>query len=212
MKLVNLETLLPKDLPPGERVLWFGRPEPVSLWRRAFRADWVAIYFALLTIWGLVSPASDLGLAAALLGAGKTLAAGALALAILGGLAWLSARSTLYVVTTSRLVMKVGIALPIFYNVPFKQIGSATLRLHADGTGDLPVSLIEGQRIAYLTLWPSARPFRFTRPEPALRCVDDARAVADLLVKALRDAGAPEARATDLAREPSALPAAAVAA
>ena len=132
--------------------------------------------------------ASDLGLAAALLGAAKTLAAGALALAILAGLAWLSARTTLYVVTTRRLVMKVGIALPIFYNVPFTQIGAATLRLHADGTGDLPVSLTDGQRIAYLTLWPSARPFRFTRPEPALRCIGDANAVARPSGGASRDA------------------------
>ena len=42
MRTVNLEKLLPSDIPQGERVLWHGRPEWVSLVRRAFRADFVA--------------------------------------------------------------------------------------------------------------------------------------------------------------------------
>ena len=70
--------------------------------------------------------------------------------------------------------MKIGIALPMFFNLPFSRIASASLRLYADGTGDIPVALDKGQRIAYLHLWPHARPFRLTQPEPALRCVPNA--------------------------------------
>jgi hypothetical protein len=158
------------------------------LWRRAYRADVVGLYFVLLGAWGFLSAFSDLGLAAGALGAAKTLGAGAVALMILGALAYTSARTTLYVITTRRIVFKVGIALPIFYNVPFAQIASASLRLHDDGTGDVPVALIDGQRIAYLTLWPSARPFRFSRPEPALRCVANAREIAETLAGALAEA------------------------
>jgi len=189
MRAVNLEKLLPADIPPGERVLWFGRPEPTSLWRRAYRADWVAAWFGVMTLWNLVSGAADAGFVVGFVSAVRTLGLGAAALAIFSFLAWLSARTTLYVVTERRLVIKTGIALPIFYNVPFKQIGSASLRMYADGTGDVPVALIDGQRIPYLALWPSARPLRFTRPEPALRCVANARLVAETLGRALAAAG-----------------------
>ena len=69
MKAVNLEKLLPSDVPPGERVLWFGRPEPKSLWRRAYRADWVIIWFAVLTAWSFISVMADEGASAAALAA-----------------------------------------------------------------------------------------------------------------------------------------------
>ena len=82
-------------------------------------------------------------------------------------------------VTSRRIVMKLGIALPVFFNLPFSKIASASLRVYADGSGDIPVALGEGQRIAYLHLWPHARPFRIAHPEPAMRSVPDAQAVAE---------------------------------
>ena len=188
MRAVNLEKLLPADIPPGERVLWFGRPEPTSLWRRAYRADIVATYFAALAIWGFFASAPMVAPGAALLQALINLGVGVAALAILGGLAYLSARTTLYVVTTRRIVLKVGIALPIFHNVPYAQIESAGLRAFGDGTGDIAVKLVNKQRIAYLTLWPSARPFHLRYPEPSLRCIGDARGVASVLTRALIEA------------------------
>jgi len=189
MKAVNLEKLLPADIPPGERVLWFGKPEPVSLWRRAYRADWIAAWFGLMTVWNFASGTADEGVFVGFVSATRTLGFGAAALAIFALLAWLSARTTLYVVTERRIVIKTGIALPIFYNVPFKQIGSASFRNYADGTGDVPVALIKGQRIPYLALWPSARPWRYTAPEPSLRSIPNARQVADTLGRALAEAG-----------------------
>jgi hypothetical protein len=198
MKAVNLEKLLPADIPQGERVLWFGRPEPTSLWRRAYRADWIAAWFGVMTMWNFVSGASDAGFLFGFISGIRTLGIGAAALAIFAFLAWLSARTTLYVVTERRVVIKTGIALPVFYNVPFKQIGGASLRDYGDGTGDVPVALTNGQRIPYLALWPSARPLRFTAPEPMLRCVVDARQVAETLGRALAKAAgetpAPQAR------------------
>ena len=61
MKAVNLEKLLPADIPAGERILWHGRPEWMSLARRAFRADFVAGYFGLMTLWNFASIAADFG-------------------------------------------------------------------------------------------------------------------------------------------------------
>jgi hypothetical protein len=185
MKAVNLEKLLPSDVPPGERVLWFGRPEPKSLWRRAYRADWVIIWFAVLTAWSFISVLADNGASAAVVAALRSLGFGAACLALLGFLAWLGARNSLYVITERRLVIKAGVALPIFINLPFKHIAAANVRIFGDGTGDISVALVKGQHIPYIALWPSARPLRFADPEPTLRCVPQAREVADTLGRAL---------------------------
>ncbi len=198
MKAINLEKLLPADIPPGERILWFGRPEPISLWRRAYRADWVGAWFAAMTLWNLVSVSQSDGLFAGFVSAVRTLGVGAAALALLSLLALLSARTTLYVVTERRVVVKTGVALPMFINVPFKQVASANLRVFTDGAGDVTLGLTDKQRIPYLALWPSARPLRLSSPEPALRSIANARDVAETLGRALAQASA---------RAPSASPA-----
>jgi hypothetical protein len=213
MKAINLEKLLPADIPQGERVLWFGRPEPVSLWRRAYRADVVGVWFLAMAVWNLAGVSASDGALAGFVSALRTLGSGAAAMAILALLAWASARTTLYVVTERRIVVKTGIALPIFINVPFKQISGANLRAYADGSGEVTIALTDGQRIPYLALWPSARPLRFARPEPALRCVAGARDIAATLGRALADAAnqppmAP-VRGREAAGEPAAVAAAA---
>lgn len=195
MKAVSLEKLLPADIPAGERILWHGRPSWLSLARRAYRGDFVAAYFVALGIWNLASAAAsgDPGNAAAT--GLKTSALAVAALALIGFLGYASARSTLYVVTTKRLVLKVGIALPIFINVPFAKIASAAVRVYGDGTGDVPVVLVPSERVAYFALWPHARPFHFGRPEPAFRSVPNAAHVGDIVGHALAAAAGETARA-----------------
>jgi len=188
MRTVNLEKLLPADIPKGERVLWVGRPEPVSLWRRAYRADWVLVWFAIIALWNFAGFAATDGAFAGFVSLLRTFGAGSAALAVLAVLAWTSARTTLYVVTEQRVVIKTGIALPIFINVPFKQIACANLRVFGDGTGEVSVGLTDNQRIPYLALWPSASPLCFARPHPAIRCVANAREVADAMGRALAEA------------------------
>jgi hypothetical protein len=116
---------------------------------------------------------------------GKSLVLGAACLGLLSLLAWLSARTTLYVVTSRRIVMKVGIALPIFFNIPYSQIASAALRTFNDGTGEIPLALAPGRRIALLHLWPHARPFHIANPQPALRSNAQAADVAAILAQAM---------------------------
>jgi hypothetical protein len=188
MRLVDLDKLLPEDVPAGETVLWFGRPRWKSLARRAFHVDLVAAYFMVMAVWAFLTAPVEAGPAAAFAAAGRLVALGALASLLLGVLAYLSARTTLYVITSRRVVMKVGMALPIFFNLPFASIASAGLRTHGDGAGDIALALTPGKRIAYLHLWPHARPFRFSAPEPSLRCVPDAANVAAILARAVASA------------------------
>ena len=95
------------------------------------------------------------------------------------------ARTTVYTITNRRVVMRIGIALPVTFNLPYTQIDGAALRPYEDGTGDIPLQLRDGTRLAYFVLWPHARPWRFSRPEPMLRAVPNAAATAQLLSEAL---------------------------
>ncbi|KST58060.1 phosphopantetheine adenylyltransferase [Methylobacterium sp. GXS13] len=173
---------LPGPLPANERILWQGAPTTGGLWVRAYHARLVAAWFVACALaFGLTagSPIS------ALTTVGLTLLVGAVGLALLWLFAWLNHRTTVYTITDRRIVMHVGIALPVTHNVPFAQVEGAALRAFTDRSGDLPLRLRPGLRIAYLQLWPHARPWRIARTEPMLRSVPDADAVARLLARAI---------------------------
>lgn len=177
---------LPGPLPQGETQLWHGSPSWQGLALRAFRVRTVALYFAVMLaaraagrLSAGAAPA-DVAVSSAWLALLPVAAVGLLCL-----LAWLTARTTVYTVTSRRVVMRVGIALQMTINVPFRIVGSAGLKLHGDGTGDVPLALTGDGRIGYLHLWPHARPWRLSRPEPMLRAVPDAARVAGILARAL---------------------------
>jgi hypothetical protein len=193
------EVGLPGRLPAGERLLWQGAPDAWSVAKRVFYIRAMATYFAVLLLWKLAADWHD-GAAPvdALLGTLKVSPLPLLGLGIIYGLALAVARTTLYTLTDRRLVMRIGMVLTVSYNVPLRQIAAADLRLEADGSGDICLCLASGQRIAYAHLWPHARSWRFTRPQPALRCLPGAARVATQLSAAWRaDRGAAAAAPSD---------------
>ena len=177
---------LPERLPPGESILWQGTPDWRSLAVRAFHARALAVYFTVLLVWRGASALADgatVGEATSAVLFLLPFAGAAVALACV--MAWLSARATVYTITDRRVVMRLGIVLEVTFNLPYRAIDSAGLFLYRGGTGDIPLVLSADDRIAYAHLWPHARPWRFARPEPMLRCVPDAASVARLLGRAL---------------------------
>jgi PH (Pleckstrin Homology) domain-containing protein len=177
---------LPGPLPSGEVVLWRGRPDWRGLALRAFHVRKVAMYFGLLGLWRV---ASDL--ATGNIGSGTAISivwllvpcAAACGLLLL--LAWLSSRSTQYTVTSRRVIMQFGIALPTTLNIPFTVISAAALRAYADGSGDIPIATTGNDRVAYLMLWPHVRPWRTARSEPMLRSVKDVERVSEIFARAV---------------------------
>jgi Bacterial PH domain len=177
---------LPERPPQGETILWQGTPNVRSLALRVFHLWAVGIYFALLLAWSANSSVSaGEPLASTLFSGASTLLVASAAMGLLVLLAWLVARNTVYTITNRRVVMRIGVALTITMNVPFSKIEGAGLKVYGDGTGDIPLTLSGPDRQSFVVLWPHVRPWRINRPEPMLRCVPDARAVATTLAAAL---------------------------
>jgi hypothetical protein len=182
---------LPADLPEGETILWQGAPAWRALARRAFHVWQIGAYFILLLAWSGYTAATGGGGVIGFLWSALILAALAVAaIAVLSLIAWLTERTTMYSITNRRVVVRFGIALPMTINLPFRQIESAGLKLHADASGDIALALAGKTRIAFLVMWPHVRPWRLVRSEPMLRCVPDGARVAQILARALASAAA----------------------
>jgi hypothetical protein len=178
---------LPSRPPEGEEILWQGEPSWKALFKRALFARIVAIWFGLWCAWTLAELATGReGLTEATAGLTLQLFQGGFVLGVLALVAWGTAKTTVYTITNRRLVMRIGMALDMTLNLPFRQIANLDLRRYADGTGDLAVALSGNDRIGYLHLWPHARPWRFNRAEPMLRAVANAEGVGAILAEALK--------------------------
>jgi Bacterial PH domain len=175
---------LPERPPQGEDILWQGRPAPLALARDAYGLTWIAAYFALIVLWRAGTGFADGGLAMALAMGLPYLMLACLGLAVIYGLAWIQARSTTYTITSARVVQRIGAALPVTFNLPFVQIGSASLAVKRDGTGTIALQTLGETRISYLIAWPHVRPWTMSKTQPALRAIPDAAAVAKLLAEA----------------------------
>jgi Bacterial PH domain len=180
---------LPEALPAQEKLLWQGRPAPLALARRVLHLNALLVYFGVLLAWRGIGLAYDgAPLATAVWGAIGLLPLAALALGLLGGIAWLMASTTVYTVTNRRIVMRVGVVLSVTFNLPFTRIATAQLRPGPDGTGDIALTLHAGDHIGYLHLWPHARPWQLRHPQPMLRALPDAEAAGRVLAQALQAA------------------------
>jgi hypothetical protein len=174
---------LPEPLPRGERLIWQGSPDWVPLAIHAFHVRKLAIYFAAMLGMQAVYLSGDPQ--AALLKPLLTSAVmAALALLLLGATAWFAARTTLYTLTDRRIVMRIGVVLTLTLNLPLRQIAGASFRPLADGHGDIALSLAGKDRIAFLNLWPHARPWQLKNPQPSLRCLPGAAAVGERIQQA----------------------------
>lgn len=183
---------LPEDLPQGERLLWQGSPRWQDMAWHAFHVRKVIVYFVLLTVLqGVMAILLGETFAEAVRPAFWLLPMGGFAALILMAIAYWSARTTIYTITSRRIAMRIGMALPLTLNLPFTQIDGAGLRLYASGAGDIPLSLQGKDRLAYLILWPHARPFRFKKPEPMLRAVPEGEKIATFLVDAIQGKSVP---------------------
>ncbi len=190
---------LPETPPEGEHILWQGRPDVMALLRDALNLHWVVGYFLLLAVWRFVAMLGEASAGTAFAGALPFLLLGFVVCALLWLVAFVQARATVYTITNRRVAMRIGAALTVTLNLPFRQIANADLHLNRDGTGTIALDLLGETRLSFLVCWPHARPWRMRKTQPALRCIPDAEKVAQLLAEAA------EARVStpQLARRPA---------
>ena len=177
---------LPEALPAGERLLWQGMPDWKQLALHVFHVRTLAVYFsvmvALQALYLLGEPASRVFVPIA-----TSEALSLTALGLLTWFAWLTARTALYTITSKRVVMRIGIVLTLTFNLPLRMVAAASVKPMKNGIGDIALKLAGDDHIAWLNLWPHARPWALKNPEPCLRFIPDAVRVGERLVQAWRE-------------------------
>lgn len=188
---------LPERLPSDEQVLWQGAPDVRALAASAFHFRKLVLYFGLLVLacaWPALQ--SGEGLMAVLQALKWIVPLSLTGLLCVWTLAWMTARTTVYTITNKRIVMRLGIVLTVSFNLPLKRIAAADVRSLEGGFGDISLALQGDDRIAWVHLWPSVRPWHINQPQPTLRAIADVQAVA----AQVRDAWS---QATGLSAQPT---------
>ena len=174
---------LPALPPKGEMLLWQGRPDTWRLAVEALGLLWMAGYFAIIIAWRASVGFGLGGLPGALAYGLPYVMLAAAALSVVWLLALAQARATVYTVTTAWVVMRIGAALSVTFNLPYPQVTAANADIRRGGRGTIALTTVPGTRLSYLICWPHLRPLYFVT-QPALRCIPDAARVARLLADA----------------------------
>lgn len=177
---------LPQRLPAGESILWQGRPAGRGLASRALGLKAIAWYFsALLAVqagYGLSQGAGAVQIAGGLV---ISCVIGLVCLGLLWSIGRAAARGAIYTITDHRVVMRVGIALPMIINIPFSVIESVARLEHADGTEDVVLRIMKPARISWIAVWPHVRGTSILHPQPMLRALAREQGAAQILARAI---------------------------
>lgn len=177
---------LPERLPASETLLWQGRPEWRGFASRAMGLKGFAAYFlgllAVQLAWGIAASHPVSGI---IFGMSVLFVMALIVIGLLTLVGWLSARSALYTVTSRRVVLRIGIALPMTINIPFAVVESLARREHPDGTEDLVLKIMRPHRLSWVALWPHCRVPKLFSPEPMLRALPVQAGAAQVLARAL---------------------------
>ncbi|MGD1888978.1 MAG: photosynthetic complex putative assembly protein PuhB [Cohaesibacteraceae bacterium] len=180
---------LPAALPTGEFMIWQGAPRWTCFAHQVFHTRAIAAVILLgATVQAVLAVQAGATLGTALGEAGVIVAFGAVGIGILYLLAWLVERTTVYTITNKRVLMRIGVAIQKTFNVPFAVTDGIAMKRHgrnqAGGCGSLSLELQPGVSLAYLILWPHARPWKMGNTQPTLRAIPNVDEVARRLTDA----------------------------
>ena len=99
------------------------------------------------------------------------------------GLAAIQTYSTVYIITENRVIIKTGAALSFLISMPFKKIKEVNLQKRGGSVGTISFELFSEKRVPYISCWPSVRPWRFKKTQPAFSCIGSVDEVATTLRK-----------------------------
>jgi hypothetical protein len=178
---------LPAALPAGERLLWQGAPDWRELALHGYRVRAFAWYgAAVIVARAILNLAEGGALLTVLEGLFWPVVLLTSGLGLLGFIAWLAARTTVYSLTERRIVIRQGIAMPVTMNLPLSLVDGVSAVSRGMQCGDVALQLAPAERVSYLLLWPHVRPWQWRQPQPMLRALRDYKAVGALLVQTLQ--------------------------
>lgn len=175
---------LPERPPQHEIILWQGRPDTFALARDAFKITWITGYFVVIVGWRASVGAAEAGLAGAVAFGLPYVGLWLAAMGVILALSAVVARSTVYTVTSARVAMRIGAALTVTLNLPFRQIARADMTTRRNGTGTIALETLGETKFSYLILWPHCRAGHVRVTKPALRAIPEAAKVAAILAEA----------------------------
>ena len=176
---------LPEKLPLGEHILWQGAPQWRRLALEVFKIRSVALYLLAMWVFQWIHLMnSETSVTAMLKYGGLSALLACISLALLAGVSWLMADAALYTLTNKRIVLRIGIVLTVTFNLPLTKIVAAQIKATTHTNGDIALQLPAHNQIAWLHLWPHARPWHFNPTQPTLRCIDEVEKVSALFMQA----------------------------
>ena len=170
-------------IPNGESILWKGRP---SLWGfswNLFGLKWITLYLSILSIVSVARFFASDFYTAFYVDFLPFFLSGIFASIILIGLAATQTYSTVYIITENRVIIKTGAALSFLISMPFKKIKEVNLQKRGASIGTISFELLSERRVPYISCWPSVRPWKFKRTQPAFSCIGSVDEVATILRK-----------------------------
>lgn len=195
---------LPERLPNGESILWQGRPSARLVARHVLKKRWILGYFVLLAAWAVISALYDgRPVAGIVFSVGVLAALAAVLIGMLEMFAWAVEKTTLYTVTSRRIVIRFGVAFSMTVNLPFKQLAGIAKAELPNGAGSLALELRPENRLSWLLQWPHVRSWRFARVEPSMICLADVNKVAEILALAVTQETATTSGHAQVTRDPA---------
>ena len=170
-------------IPNGESILWKGRP---SLWGfswNLFGLKWITLYLGILSVVSVARFFASDFYTAFYVDFLPFFLSGIFASIILIGLAATQTYSTVYIITENRVIIKTGAALSFLISMPFKKIKEVNLQKRGASIGTISFELLSEKRVPYISCWPSVRPWKFKRTQPAFSCIGSVDEVATILRK-----------------------------
>lgn len=178
---------IPEALHADERIVWQGKPKALRLAVQTLHVRLIFVCFALFTVWRLSTIVSRGGAdQEALYVALIASLAGVFGAGILIGLGVAMAQSTIYTITDKRIILRHGVTIRKYVNIPFEAVQTARLKVGRTHTGSIALATSDTTRVPYLHLWPHVRPWKLLRPETMMRAIPDVEHVADILCTAIK--------------------------
>ena len=172
-------------IPEGESILWKGKP---SFWGFSwyfFGLKLLAFYLIILSVVFAARLTVTDFFTAFVVDFLPFLLSGILTSCILMALAKIQSQSSVYIITENRVIIKSGAALSFLISMPFKKIKAVNLQKRKGSLGTISFELNSGKRVPYISCWPSVRPWRFKKTEPAFSCIENVDEVATILRKSV---------------------------